>query len=144
MTSRLSANDFLWPRHRPAQAPLAFRARSAAAAAAWRKRARPELARLLGFQQAARGRPLARLLARRDLGDVVREKHLLRTSAHSEMPFYLLLPKRVRHPAVVIAYHGHGYGAKDAVGLWEDGSERRVPDGYQRDFALALCRLGFA
>src|SRR5271170_2464708 len=120
MTSRLSANDFLWPRHRPAQAPLAFRARSAAAAAAWRKRARPEL------------------------GDVVREKHLLRTSAHSEMPFYLLLPKRVRHPAVVIAYHGHGYGAKDAVGLWEDGSERRVPDGYQRDFALALCRLGFA
>ena len=26
----------------------------------------------------------------------------------------------------------------------EDGSERLVPDGYHRDFALALCRLGFA
>ena len=144
MPSRLSANDFLWPRLRPAQAPLAFRARGPAAAASWRARARPELARLLGFQEPARTRPRARLLERVERDDVVREKHLLRTSARSAMPFYLLLPKRVRHPAVVIAYHGHGYGAKDAVGLWEDGSERLVPDGYHRDFALALCRLGFA
>ncbi len=144
MPSRLSADDFLSPRHRPARAALAVRARGPAAAAAWRVRTRPELARLLGFQEGARARPRARLLERRDRGELVREKHLLRTSAHSAMPFYLLLPTGVRRPAVVIAYHGHGYGAKDAVGLWEDGSERAVADGYHQDFALALCRLGFA
>jgi len=45
---------------------------------------------------------------------------------------------------VVIAFHGHGYGVKDIVGLWEDGAERNTPDGYHKDFAVALCRRGFA
>jgi dienelactone hydrolase len=45
---------------------------------------------------------------------------------------------------VVLAFHGHGYGVKDIVGLWEDGAERRTPDGYHADFGLALCRRGFA
>ena len=45
---------------------------------------------------------------------------------------------------VVLALHGHGYGVKDIVGLWEDGSERDTPDGYHRDFGVALCRQGFA
>jgi dienelactone hydrolase len=43
-----------------------------------------------------------------------------------------------------LAFHGHGYGVKDIVGLWEDGEERREPDGYHKDFAVALCRRGFA
>jgi dienelactone hydrolase len=45
---------------------------------------------------------------------------------------------------VVIAYHGHGYGVKDIVGLWEDGHERNTPDGYHKDFAVSICRQGFA
>lgn len=44
----------------------------------------------------------------------------------------------------MLAFHGHGYGVKDIVGLWEDGSERFTPDGYHKDFALELCRRGFA
>ena len=41
------------------------------------------------------------------------------------MPVYLLLPKGGDGPrATVLAFAGHGYGAKDIVGLWEDGSER--------------------
>ena len=41
------------------------------------------------------------------------------------MPFYLLLPKDLTRPLpVVLALHGHGYGVKDIVGLWEDGRER--------------------
>jgi dienelactone hydrolase len=43
----------------------------------------------------------------------------------------------------MVAFAGHGYGVKDIVGLWEDGDERRVVDGYHRDFALELCRRGF-
>ena len=34
--------------------------------------------------------------------------------------------------------------SRDIVGLWEDGGERDVPDGYHKDFGVALCRAGFA
>jgi dienelactone hydrolase len=61
------------------------------------------------------------------------------------MPVYLLIPKHGKRPLpAVIAFHGHGYGVKDIVGLWEDGQERDTPDGYHKDFGVALCRKGFA
>jgi dienelactone hydrolase len=61
------------------------------------------------------------------------------------MPVYLLLSKQALRPVpVVLAFHGHGYGVKDIVGLWEDGTERNTPDGYHKDFGVALCRAGFA
>ena len=80
-----------------------------------------------------------------DKGDYIREKVLLQTSEHTLMPVYLLLPKQAQGPLpVVLAFHGHGYGVKDIVGLWEDGQERDTPDGYHKDFAVELCRAGFA
>lgn len=61
------------------------------------------------------------------------------------MPVYFLKPKAASGLLpVVVAFHGHGYGVKDIVGLWEDGEERDSPDGYHKDFAVALCRRGFA
>ena len=75
----------------------------------------------------------------------VREKLVLRTGGKIAMPVYLLLPEDAPSPPpVVLAFHGHGYGVKDIVGLWEDGGERDTPDGYHGDFAVALCRAGFA
>jgi dienelactone hydrolase len=60
------------------------------------------------------------------------------------MPVYVLRPKGAQgRLPVALAYHGHGYGAKDIVGLWEDGEKRDAPDGYHQDFAIALCRRGF-
>ena len=83
-----------------------------------------------------------------DRGDYVREKILLRTGPDTLMPVYILLPKNEGSAPgplpVVLALHGHGYGVKDIVGLWEDGTERDTPDGYHKDFAVALCRSGFA
>ena len=80
-----------------------------------------------------------------DKGDYVRQKIILRTGPYSLMPMYLLLPKHGDGPLpVVLAFHGHGYGVKDIVGLWEDGRERNTPDGYHKDFAVDLCRAGFA
>jgi dienelactone hydrolase len=54
------------------------------------------------------------------------------------------VPKKIKKPrATVLALHGHGYGVKDIVGLWEDGSERRTADGYHKDFGCALAERGF-
>jgi hypothetical protein len=61
------------------------------------------------------------------------------------MPFYLLIPKNIAQPMpTVVAFAGHGYGVADIVGLWEDGSERTLANGYHNDFAVGLCRQGFA
>ena len=132
----------LWARYDPRRAPLRFRA---ASRVEWQRRTRAELERAIGFQDGPRAPISAERLQRVDCGDYVRDKWLLRTAPQVQMPVYLLVPKaRGERPRTVIALHGHGYGAKDVVGLWEDGSERLAPDGYHADFGVALCRAGFA
>lgn len=127
------------------RAPYRFTASSSATATAWRRRVRKALyARLvepIAWDDCAL-RP--KRIQRVDRGDHVREKWLLRTASDLVMPVYILRPQRAQgRMPTVIAFHGHGYGAKDVVGLWEDGSERHEPDGYHKDFAIALCRRGF-
>jgi dienelactone hydrolase len=134
-----------WERYHPERAPFAFKARTLSAAQRWQTRVRRELTRTLGCLDWPQVPLRPKLLERKDKKDYVREKYLLRTSPHTVQPVYLLLPKRRPRPLpVVVAFHGHGYGVKDMVGLWEDGSERDTPDGYHKDFGVALCRMGFA
>jgi len=134
----------LWRMYRPGQARYAFKARSPAAARAWQRTTRAAFARQLGLDRLQRCPLKPVRLERVDKGDYVREKILLRTTPATLMPVYLLVPKRGRRPLpVALALHGHGYGVKDIVGLWEDGAERGTPDGYHMDFAVALCRRGF-
>jgi dienelactone hydrolase len=135
----------LWKQYRPEEAPYAFRATSMPQARRWQKQTRAALARLIGLGALPSATPRARILEEVDKGDYVRHKLLLQTGPDVQMPVYLLLPKKARRPLpVVLAFHGHGYGVKDIVGLWEDGRERRTPDGYHKDFGVALCRTGFA
>ena len=135
----------LWQRYAPDEARYAFRARRPAEARRWQRTTRAALAACLRLDAFAPVALAPRRLECVDRGDHVREKFLLQTAPGVSMPVYLLLPKRAARPLpVVVAFHGHGYGVKDIVGLWEDGSERHTPDGYQKDFALALCRRGFA
>jgi dienelactone hydrolase len=140
----------LWRLYAPEKAPYRFRAKTRAEAETWQTDTRAALVETLGFDGARQrdALPTAPLNPRQleavDKGDYVREKWLLRTSAHTVMPVYILVPMRGTVPyPVVIAFHGHGYGVKDIVGLWEDGVERDTPDGYHKDFAVALCRRGF-
>jgi dienelactone hydrolase len=123
---------------------LPFTANTAAEARAWQKRARKAVGECLGFLDTPIVPPKPREMERVDRGAYVRHKIVIRTSAKSELPLYLLVPKKLsgRAPAV-LALHGHGYGVKDVVGLWEDGSERRTVDGYHRDFACELAARGF-
>jgi dienelactone hydrolase len=128
-----------------ARPPYGFSARSLPEAARWQRRARPALGRLVGFTDLAPAPLSPKLIEKVDRGDHVREKILLRTARDILMPVYILLPKKAAHPLpVVLSFHGHGYGVKDIVGLWEDGGERRTPDGYHKDFAIEICRRGFA
>jgi dienelactone hydrolase len=135
----------LWKLYAPEKAPHRFRAQSVSEARQWQARTRQALGETVGFQSLP-SVPLApERIEAVDKGDYVREKILLRTSPHALMPVYMLMPKQGSRPLpVVVAFHGHGYGAKDIVGLWEDGEERDTPDGYHKDFGVALCRRGFA
>ena len=112
----------------------------------WQSGCRERLVGLMGFvNQTPYVDPEPELLEEIDRGDFIRRKILIRTSPDSKMPVYLLLPKGAKAPLpVVLAYHGHGYGVKDIVGLWENGDERLEPDGYHADFAVELCRRGMA
>ena len=123
---------------------FSFVARTAAEAKNWQKRARGALIDCLGFLDTPKVPLKPRTIQRVDRGGYVRHKIVLRTSAKSELPLYLLVPKKIRGKrAAVLALHGHGYGVKDIVGLWEDGSERKNPDGYHHDFACELAERGF-
>lgn len=124
---------------------FAFTATNRKAAAAWQKAFRPVLAEAVGFLDSPAVAPDPQVIEEVEREDFVRRKVLLNTAPHARMPVYLLIPKR-RRPGrlpVVIANAGHGYGVKDIVGLWEDGSERLNPEGYHDDFAVRLCRRGF-
>jgi dienelactone hydrolase len=142
----LQPSHGLWSLYHPENAPYRFQAATLAEAAAWQALVRPALASAVGFRQLPPPRDAApQQIEAVDKGDYRREKWLLPTWEGALMPFYLLLPKEAPRPlSVVVAFHGHGYGVKDIVGLWEDGQERDTPDGYHKDFAVALCRRGFA
>ncbi len=130
--------------YHPESAPYAFHANTLADALAWQQKTRPALLDAIGTLNLPAAPPDPRLLESVDCGDYIREKVLLRTSAYTLMPVYLLIPKGAIAPLpTVIAFHGHGYGVRDIVGLWEDGTERTTPDGYHKDFGVALCRRGF-
>ena len=135
----------LWQQYQPENARYAFRAKTFTEAQKWQAETRKALAQTIGLQGMSDSPLRPQLLESVDKGDYMREKVLLQTSEHCLMPVYLLLPEQAQGPLpVVLAFHGHGYGVKDIVGLWEDGEERNTPDGYHKDFAVELCRAGFA
>ncbi|WP_019534684.1 alpha/beta hydrolase family protein [Paenibacillus ginsengihumi] len=84
------------------------------------------------------------LLERAERDDFVRERVEYSTSDGLRVPAYVLIPRGAepgRTPAV-LAWHGHGYGSREAVGLLPDGSELSGPPGIHANFALELVRRG--
>ena len=121
-----------------------FVATNQGGAEAWQAACRAAVAQTLGFLDSPAVAPAPELIEEVDRGDFVRRKIVISTAPHARMPVYLLIPKTGPRPLpVAVAYAGHGYGVKDIVGLWEDGTERLTPDGYHKDFGVALCRRGF-
>ncbi len=141
----LQAATPLWNLYRPEDAEFRFKAKTLQEGVLWQKQTRSALEKALSLDRFTDVPLKPKLIERVDKGDYVREKILIQTTLHSAMPIYLLIPKGAKAPMPsVLAFHGHGYGVKDIVGLWEDGEERNMPDGYHKDFAVELCRKGFA
>jgi len=110
----------------------------------WRKALRRKLTELLGGFPERRPRLSPEILETKEFDGYVRQKVAFRSAPAQDVVAYLLIPSGVELPApAALAIHGHGYGVKDIVGLWEDGSERSTPDGYHKDFAVELARRGF-
>jgi len=121
-----------------------FEACDARQAQAWQRRARRELGDTLRFLDQDPVAPRVRTLETVDRGEYLRKKILIHTSTHDRMPVYLLVPKNATGPLpCVLALHGHGYGVRDIVGLFQDGAERYEPEGYHADFACELVKRGF-
>lgn len=143
-TPELQPANALWNLYHPELAPYHFDATDESGARAWQAHTRPALRAAVGFQDLPEVPLAPQTIEVVDKGDYTREKVVLHTSAHTQMPAYILKPKNAAGPLpVAVAFHGHGYGVKDIVGLWEDGSERDTPDGYHKDFGVALARRGF-
>jgi dienelactone hydrolase len=141
----LQPSSGLWSLYQPENAPYRFTGGALAEINRWQEKVRLALAQTISFQDIPAVPLSPELIESVDNGDYIREKWLITTWEKACMPVYLLLPKnRPRPLPVVVAFNGHGYGVKDIVGLWEDGEERDTPDGYQKDFGVALCRRGFA
>jgi hypothetical protein len=110
----------LWKRYQPGNAPRRFQATSPSEARDWQAATRLALSQQVGFQDLTQVDLQPQVLESVDRGDHIRHKILLRSSIDIHMPVYLLLPKEATPPyPVVLAFHGHGYGVKDIVGLWE-------------------------
>lgn len=152
-TQNLNSRDYpdlqpatsLWKNfYTPEKASFRFQATELSSALQWQQKTRQALKERIGWQDLPTVPLNPVKMESIDKGDYIREKWLLQTGPDMLMPVYILIPKTActSYPTVV-AFHGHGYGVKDIVGLWEDGEERDIPDGYHKDFAVALCRRGF-
>ena len=74
---------------------LAFSAASVSSARKWQQLARAALRDVIGFQDQKRVALIPRVVNEVDRGWCVRRKVVIRTSAASEMPVYVVIPKDI-------------------------------------------------
>lgn len=121
-----------------------FKAKNKSDALQWQLSCAVALSKAVGFLDSPLVDPSPRLLEEIDRGTFVQRKMVIQTAKNAEMPFYILKPKdeEGKLPAV-LAYHGHGRGVSEIVGIDENGDYRDEPHGYQKSFAVELCKRGF-
>ncbi|MBI4559656.1 MAG: hypothetical protein HY706_18870 [Candidatus Hydrogenedentes bacterium] len=140
-----SVHPYLQKRFDKVGQSLCFTGKTPRDVAAWQKRARPQLGKLIGLDT-MRTCPLKPQVTERvDCGDYVRERVVLQTEPGIFMPVYVLIPKQGSPPyPTVINPHGHGGGGKAAVAGIRDHPEiaGAIPK-YNYDYGPAFCRAGF-
>ncbi|MDF2959222.1 MAG: dienelactone hydrolase [Paenibacillus sp.] len=82
-------------------------------------------------------------LERIDRGDYILERVVYSTDINLRVPAYVLIPKGLRGRApAVLAWHGHGYGSREIVGLQPDGTVDESQPGIHQHFAVQLVKRG--
>ncbi|MEW9668307.1 dienelactone hydrolase family protein [Ammoniphilus sp. 3BR4] len=126
------------------QPEFSFIARSKEDWFEWRSALKDKFSELLGHFPSEKVELSPIVLERKVFESYVRERIEYTVDAHLRVPAYLLIPKHRSGPLpAVIACHGHGYGSREIVGLWPDGSENTSAPGIHKNFALELVKKGF-
>jgi dienelactone hydrolase len=138
---------FAHSRYPKIAAACAWRGGSPAYLAAWQRRARARLRRVIGLPGASERCPLdARVTETVRLRGYTRETVTFVVRPGLRAFGYFLKPEGAssRRPAV-LCLPGHGRGVDSIVGIAEDGSQRELdsPDEYQKDFALQCVAHGY-
>ena len=135
-------NLLKWRRKPP---EMAFNAETVMQARAWQRRARQQFeACLADAPPSVALRP--NVLERKQMDGYERTTLLLNTARGIRALCWLCVPDGIssRKPSpAMIATPGHGMGAKDLLGMDERGRPRKEGEGYQKDYALQVVRLGF-
>jgi dienelactone hydrolase len=85
-----------------------------------------------------------KIVERQDCGAYMRERIEFITGPRLTMPCYVLIPKEGQAPyPAIVACPGHGYGAKQLIGLEPDGSVRTSAPGIYKDYPIELVHRGF-
>ncbi|UJF35616.1 dienelactone hydrolase family protein [Paenibacillus hexagrammi] len=83
------------------------------------------------------------VLEKQDMGDYSMERVVYQSDAYLQIPAYVLIPHRLEEAApAVLAWHGHGYGSREIVGLRPDGSVDEEKQGMPQHYAVQLVKKG--
>ncbi|WP_309119374.1 alpha/beta hydrolase family protein [Paenibacillus sp.] len=126
---------------------LQFAAANAEEWKAWRDRLRRRFAERLGGFPDRSAALEPKLLERVECDGYVRERVEFTTFFGLRCPAYVLVPTvsaalGARLPAVA-AFHGHGYGSREVVGLSPAGESIIGRPTYQKNFGVQLAKRGF-
>ncbi len=80
-----------------------------------------------------------------DYPDYTLQKYSFELCEGLKSAVYILMPKKTTSPApAVVALCGHGYGARQILGITKKGKKKKLPyiDSYQKNFAVELAKRG--
>jgi len=140
------SDDYLESLYKSVTPELRFGATTAEEWRTWRDRLRLRFSDLLGRFPAGREALRPKLLERVECDGYVRERVEFTTFDGLRCPAYVLVPNGraagERLPAIA-AFHGHGYGSREVVGLSPAGESIADNPTYQKNFGIELVKRGF-
>jgi hypothetical protein len=124
---------------------LAFGAKNQKQAEQWQKDLRLKLWGLIGENHVPGKIPAsARRISNKSLDGYAQEKWVIDTVPGRSMPFYVLVPDKIKKPMkTALCLNGHGNGATDVIGMPENQEERDLIRLVNYDYALQTVKKGW-
>lgn len=121
-----------------------FQAKNREEALQWQAKCSEILSETIGFLDSQIVDPVPELIEEIERESFIQYQMVIQTAENAKMPFYILKPREKKGKLpVVLAYHGHGRGVQEIIGINEQGDFSLEPQGYQKNFAIELCKKGF-